>query len=58
MLSNIKAIVIINVVRVFKTIPKGLKKTLRVLDIGGRIETIQTPMLLKSACILRRIREK
>ena len=35
------------------TIPKGLEKGLEALEIVGRIETIRTTALLKSARILR-----
>ena len=39
------------------TITKGLLKGLEDLEIGGRIETIQTTALLKTARILRRVLE-
>ena len=39
------------------TVPKGLKKEQEELEIGGRIETIQTTALLKSTRILRRMQE-
>ena len=35
------------------TVPKGLEKSLSELEIKGRIETIQTTALLKSARIIR-----
>ena len=38
-------------------IPKGLVKGLKEMEIGGRVETIQTTALLGSARILRRFRE-
>ena len=37
------------------TITKGLLKGLEDLEIGGRVETIQTTALLRSARILRRV---
>ena len=33
----------------FETVPKGLEKGLEDLEIGGRIKTIQTTTLLRSA---------
>ena len=39
------------------TITKGLLKDLEDLEIGGRVETIQTPALLRTARILRRVLE-
>ena len=36
---------------------KGLLKGLKDLEVGGRVETIQTTALLKTARILRRVRE-
>ena len=39
------------------TVPRKLEKTLAVLEIRGRIETIQTTALLKSDRILRRVLE-
>ena len=38
-------------------ITKGLLKVLEDLEIGGRIETIQTTALLRTARILRRVLE-
>ena len=40
-----------------RTIPKGLLRELEELEIGGRIETIQTTVLLRSARILRKVLE-
>ena len=40
------------VVGTLGTDPKGLVKRLKELEIGGRIETIQITLLLKSARIL------
>ena len=39
------------------TITKGLLKGLECLEIGGRVETIQTTALLRTARILRRVLE-
>ena len=39
------------------TVPKGLEKNLSELEIKGRIETIQTTALLKSARIIIRVLE-
>ena len=41
----------------FGTVTKGLCKSLEDLEVGGRVETIQTTALLKTARILRRILE-
>ena len=42
---------------VFGTVTKGLLKGLEDLEVGGRVETIQTTALLKTARILRRVLE-
>ena len=39
------------------TITKGLLKGLGDLEVGGRVETIQTTALLRTARILRRVLE-
>ena len=39
------------------TITRGLLKGLEDLEIGGRVETIQTTPLLRTARILRRVLE-
>ena len=41
----------------FGTVTKGLLKDLEDLEVGGRVETIQTTALLKTARILRRVLE-
>ena len=41
----------------FDTITKGLLKSLEGLEVGGRVETIQTTALLITARILRRVLE-
>ena len=45
------------VIGVFGTVTKGLLKGLEDLDVGGRVETIQTTSLLRTARILRRVLE-
>ena len=45
------------VVGAFSTVTKGLLKGLEDLEIGRRVETIQTTALLKTAKILRRVLE-
>ena len=40
-----------------RTVTKGLIKGLEDLEIRGRVETIQTTALLRSARILRRVLE-
>ena len=39
------------------TITKGLLKDLEDLEVGGRVETIQTTVLLRTARILKRVLE-
>ena len=45
------------VIGAFGTITKGLLKELEDLEVGGRVETIQTTALLRMARILRRVLE-
>ena len=45
------------VIGAFGTVTKGLLKGLEDLEVGGRVETIQTTALLKMARILRRFLE-
>ena len=45
------------VIGAFVTVTKGLLKGLEDLEIGGRVETIQTTALLRTARILRRVLE-
>ena len=45
------------VIGAFGTITKGLLKGLEDLEVGGRMETIQTTALLRTARILRRVLE-
>ena len=53
-LWNMKVTIVIGA---FGTTTKGLLKDLDDLEIGGRVETIQTTALLKTARILRRVLE-
>ena len=41
----------------FGTVTKGLLQGLEDMEVGGRVETIQTSSLLKTARILRRVME-
>ena len=43
------------VIGAFGTVTKGLLKGLEDLEVGGRVETIQTIALLRTARILRRV---
>ena len=45
------------VIGTFGTVTKGLLKGLEDLEFDGRVETIQTTTLLKTARILRRVLE-
>ena len=45
------------VIAAFGTVAKGLLKGLDDLEVGGRVETIQTRTLLRTARILRRVLE-
>ena len=52
-----KVIIIPIVIGVFGTVTKGLLKGLEDLEVGDRVETIQTTALLKTARILRIVLE-
>ena len=52
-----KVTIIPIVVGAFGTVTKGLLKDLEDLEVGGRMEIIQTIALLKTARILRRVLE-
>ena len=56
-LWNRKVTIIPVVVGAFGTVTKGLLKGLEDLEVGGRVESIQTTALLKKARILRRVLE-
>ena len=56
-LWNTKVTIIPIVIGAFRTVTKGLLKGLEDLEVGGRVETIQTTALLRTARILRRVLE-
>ena len=56
-LWNIKVTIVPNVIGALGTITKGLLKGLGDLEVGRRVETIQTTALLRTARILRRVLE-
>ena len=56
-LWNIKVTIVPIVIGALGTVTKGLLKGLEDLEVGGRVETIQTRALLKTARILRRVLE-
>ena len=52
-----KVTIIPIVIDAFGTVTKELLKGLEDLEVGGRVETIQTRTLLRTARILRRVLE-
>ena len=56
-LWNMKVTVVPIVIGTFGTITKGLLKVLEDLEVGGRVETIQTTALLRTVRIPRRVLE-
>ena len=56
-LRNIKVKIIPIVIGTFWTVTKGLLKGLEDLEVSGRVVTIQTTTLLRTARILRRVLE-
>ena len=56
-LWNMKVTIVPIVIRALGTITKGLLKGLEDLEVGGRVETIQTTAMLSTARILRRVLE-
>ena len=54
-LWNMKVTIIPIVIGAFGTVTKMLLKGLEDLEVGDRVETIQTTALLKTARILRRV---
>ena len=56
-LWNMQVTIIPIVIGAFGTVTKGLLKGLEDLEIGGRVETIQTTAQLRTARILRRVLE-
>ena len=56
-LWNMKVTIVPIVIGALGTITKGLLNGLEDLEVGARVETIQTTALLRTARILRRVRE-
>ena len=56
-LWNMKVTIVPILIGAFGTITKGLLKGLEDLEVGGRVETIQTTALLRTARNLRRVLE-
>ena len=56
-LWNIKVTIIPIEIGAFGTVTKRLIKGLEDMEVGGRVETIQTTALLRTARILRRVPE-
>ena len=56
-LWNMKVTVIPIVIGALGTVTKGLVQGLEDLEIRGRVETMQTTTLLRSARILKRVQE-
>ena len=56
-LRNMRVTIVPIVIGAFGTVTKGLLKGREDLEVGGRVETIQTTGLLKTARILRRVLE-
>ena len=56
-LWDMKVTIVPIVIDAFGTVTKWLLKVLEDLDAGGRVETIQTKILLRTARILRRVLE-
>ena len=56
-LWNMQVTIIPIVIGAFETVTKGLQKGLKDLEVGGRVETIQTTTLLRTVRILRSVLE-
>ena len=56
-LWNMKVTIVPIVIGALGTVTKGLLKGLEDLEIGGRVETIQTTALLRTGRILKRVLE-
>ena len=56
-LWNMQVTIIPLIIGAFGTVTKGLLKGLEDLEVGGRVETIQTTALLRTVRILRRVLE-
>ena len=54
-LWNMKVTIILIVISAFGTVTKGILKGQDYLEVGGRVETIETTALLRRARILRRV---
>ena len=54
-LWNMKVTIIPIVIGAFATVTKGLSKRLKDLEVGGRVETIETTALLRRARILSKV---
>ena len=54
-LWNMKVTILPIVIGAFGTVTKGLLKRLEDLEVGGRVETIRTIALLRTARIMRRV---
>ena len=52
-----KVMIVPIVIDALGTVTKGLLKGLEDLEVGGRVETIQTTALLRMARIVRRVQE-
>ncbi len=52
-----KVTIVLIVLGAFATITKGLLKGLEDLEVGGRVETIKTTTILRTARIQRRVME-
>ena len=50
-----KVLIIPIAIVAFGTVTEGLLKGLEYMDVGGRVESIQTTTLLRTARILRRV---
>ena len=56
-LWTIKVTIIPIMIGAFGTVTKGVLKGLEDLEVGGKVETIQTTALLRTASILTRVLE-
>ena len=56
-LWNMQVTIMLIVIGAFGTVTNGLLKRLEDLEVGGRVETIQTTALLRTTRILRRVLE-
>ena len=52
-LWNMNVTIILVMIGAFSIVTKGLQKGLEYLEVGGRVETIQTTAVLRTAKILR-----